>query len=230
MPRLATGAKTAERAPTATRRSPRRSSRQASARSPSESALCSTATSSPKAPRNRLTVWGVRPISGTSTMAPRPAASTRRTASRYTRVFPLPVTPNKSAPSPAPRPAMVARARGLGRSQVGGRRCRGGAGEGIAQPLGVRQLGQAIAGQPAEDAVQRSRAAPRGVAWRRCHREFPMSHIAAAAWGAVERADPAPAAWGALPSARAPARSVAPHRCPAAALSGSRLEPEPAAR
>ena len=62
----------ADRAPTATRRSPRRSSRQASARSPSESALCSTATWSPKAPRSRLTVCGVRPISGTSTMAPAP--------------------------------------------------------------------------------------------------------------------------------------------------------------
>ena len=58
--------------PTATRRSPRRSSRQASARSPSESALCSTATWSPKAPRSRLTVCGVSPISGTSTMAPAP--------------------------------------------------------------------------------------------------------------------------------------------------------------
>ena len=59
MPRFGTGAKMAERAPTATRRSPRRSSRQASARSPSESALCSTATSSPNTPRNRLTVCGV---------------------------------------------------------------------------------------------------------------------------------------------------------------------------
>ncbi len=39
MPRSATGANTAERAPTATRRSPRRSSRQASARSPSDSPL-----------------------------------------------------------------------------------------------------------------------------------------------------------------------------------------------
>ena len=82
MPRSRTGAKMAERAPTATRRSPRRSSRQASARSPSESALCSTATWSPKAPRSRLTAWGVSPISGTSTIAPLPRASIRFTASR----------------------------------------------------------------------------------------------------------------------------------------------------
>ena len=53
----------AERAPTATLRSPRRRRRQASARSPSDSALCSTATWPPNAPRSRLTAWGVRPIS-----------------------------------------------------------------------------------------------------------------------------------------------------------------------
>ena len=46
--------------------------RQASARSPSESPLCSTATSSPKTPRTRRTVCGVRPISGTSMIAPLP--------------------------------------------------------------------------------------------------------------------------------------------------------------
>ncbi len=72
MPRSCTGANTADRAPTATRRSPRRSRRQASARSPSERALWSTATWSPNAPRSRLTVWGVSPISGTRTIAPCP--------------------------------------------------------------------------------------------------------------------------------------------------------------
>ena len=100
MPSCCTGAKIAERAPTATRRVPSLSSCQASARSPSDNPLWSTATSSPNAPRNRLTVWGVSAISGTSTIAPAPASSTRRTASMYTRVLPLPVTPNSIAPRP----------------------------------------------------------------------------------------------------------------------------------
>src|SRR5439155_1414733 len=99
-PKSLTGANTAERAPTATRRSPRRRSRQASARSPSDNPLWRTATLLPNMPRTRLTIWGVRPISGTRTIAPRPASSACCTARRYTSVFPLPVTPKSSAPLP----------------------------------------------------------------------------------------------------------------------------------
>ena len=100
-PRSAIGAKIADRAPTAIRRSPRCSARHASSRSPSESALCSTATLSPNAARNRSTVCGVRAISGTSTIAPFPCTfTTWRSTSMYTSVLPLPVMPCRSATSP----------------------------------------------------------------------------------------------------------------------------------
>ena len=86
-----------ERGPTATNRSPRCSARHASARSPSESPECSTATWFPNTPRTRATVWGVSAISGTSRIAPWPDATTLRRTARYTRVFPDPVTPWTSA-------------------------------------------------------------------------------------------------------------------------------------
>ena len=69
------GAKTAERGPTQTRASPRRSRAHSSWRSPSESLECSTATVSPKRSTKRATICGVSAISGTSTITPRPAAS-----------------------------------------------------------------------------------------------------------------------------------------------------------
>ena len=71
---------------------------------------CMTATASPKRPRKRATVWGVREISGTSTMARRPSASVRSMACRYTSVLPEPVTPSTSTtrPSPAARAASMA--------------------------------------------------------------------------------------------------------------------------
>src|SRR5439155_490056 len=72
---------------------PRRSARHASARSPSDSPECNTATWSPNTPRTRATVCGVKAISGTSRIAPRPSSTTWRSTSRYTRVFPDPVTP-----------------------------------------------------------------------------------------------------------------------------------------
>ena len=53
----------------------------------------STATTSPNRAWNRPTVCGVSAISGTSTIAPRPAASVSCTARRYTSVLPDPVTP-----------------------------------------------------------------------------------------------------------------------------------------
>src|SRR6266566_2174589 len=89
-----TGANTADRGPTATRRSPRRSARHASARSPSERPEWSTATWSPNTPRTRATVWGVSAISGTSRIAPGPGqpeavhevADRRRAAQRLERL------------------------------------------------------------------------------------------------------------------------------------------------
>src|SRR5437667_127828 len=71
-----------ERGPTATRRSPRRSARQASARSPSERPECRTATWSPKTPRTRATVWGVSAISGTRRIAPFPESTRWRSTCR----------------------------------------------------------------------------------------------------------------------------------------------------
>ena len=55
-----------------------------------------TATMSPKRARKRATVWGVRDISGTSTMAPWPRERVRSVAWRYTSVLPDPVTPSMS--------------------------------------------------------------------------------------------------------------------------------------
>ena len=66
---VASGAKIAERAPTAMRLRPSRSASHSSYRSPSLSALCSTAIWSPNTARKRSTVCGVSAISGTSTIA-----------------------------------------------------------------------------------------------------------------------------------------------------------------
>ncbi len=55
----------------------------------------------PGTARNRSTVCGVKAISGTNTIADFPSSSTtRRSSSRYTSVFPLPVTPCSSATCP----------------------------------------------------------------------------------------------------------------------------------
>ncbi len=62
------GANSAERAPTTTRAAPVRSRSHWSNRSPGDSRLCSTATSSPNRARKRPTVCGVSEISGTSTI------------------------------------------------------------------------------------------------------------------------------------------------------------------
>ncbi len=67
-----------------------------SCRSPSDRWLCSTATVSPKRPRNRSIACGVSEISGTRAMAPWPASSADWIAARYTSVLPLPVTPCSS--------------------------------------------------------------------------------------------------------------------------------------
>src|SRR5579871_6351934 len=66
-PTLATGAKTAERAPTTIRALPACMRRHSSWRSPSESLEWSTATCSPKRPTNTSTSCVVRAISGTKT-------------------------------------------------------------------------------------------------------------------------------------------------------------------
>ena len=58
---------------------------------------------SPKRAWKRPTVCGVSPISGTRTIAPRPAASVAWTAWRYTSVLPEPVTPCRRKRSGAGR-------------------------------------------------------------------------------------------------------------------------------
>ena len=77
-----TGANTAERGPTQIRASPLRRRRHSSARSPSESCEWIRATRSPKRSRKRPIVWGVSPISGTSTIAPSPRPSAAWTTAR----------------------------------------------------------------------------------------------------------------------------------------------------
>ena len=87
------GANTAERAPRAILALPSRSRFHSSYLSAAFSPECSTATSSPNLARNMPSICGVSEISGTSMIAPRPAASVRAMTERYTSVLPLPVTP-----------------------------------------------------------------------------------------------------------------------------------------
>ena len=82
MPRRGIAANTAERAPTTTRASPSAMRRCSAPRRAGVSALCSTATVSPKRAWKRAAVCGVSAISGTSTIAPRPSASSRSIARR----------------------------------------------------------------------------------------------------------------------------------------------------
>ena len=100
IPRSRYGQKSAERAPTTTRAVPVRTRSHWSRRSPAESREWNTATASPKRERNRPTVWAVSEISGTSTQAEPPRASTRSIAARYTSVLPEPVTPSTRITSP----------------------------------------------------------------------------------------------------------------------------------
>ncbi len=93
MPTFRNGANTAERAPITTFTSPRLAMRQESNLSPSESALCMTATLRPNLALTLFTRRGVRDISGTRSIASFPLFMTSSIARRYTSVFPLPVTP-----------------------------------------------------------------------------------------------------------------------------------------
>ena len=99
--RSRTGAKTAERAPTATRTSPEASASHPSSRSPSLKWLCQTTVRWPGAiassrDRSRATVCGVNATSGTSRITPPPDSRADWMARRYTSVFPDPVTPCRS--------------------------------------------------------------------------------------------------------------------------------------
>src|SRR5439155_269313 len=102
------GAKSADREPMTTSAAPSRTRRHSSKRSPAESALCSSATRSPKRAMKRATTCAVRTISGTRTMTPSPRASVSAAARRYTSVFPLAVTPCSRKPRPLPSAAMIA--------------------------------------------------------------------------------------------------------------------------
>ena len=87
------GAKTADRVPTAMRAYPRLTRFHSSIRCPRDMAEWKTATLSPYRWRKMDRVWGVRAISGTMTMTPRPNADTWSTNFKKTWVLPLPVTP-----------------------------------------------------------------------------------------------------------------------------------------
>jgi hypothetical protein len=120
-------AKTAERAPTTTCCAAAAAGARRRAL-PSDNPLWSTATLSPTILRTRLTICGVRPISGTSTIAPRPA-STALDRPQVTSVLRPLVTPKSNprrCPGSAPDPL---ERRGLLRGARGGR-CLA-AGEGI---------------------------------------------------------------------------------------------------
>src|SRR5580658_4722012 len=131
-PSSGTGANTAERVPSTMRACPLQASRHAARRSASVSAECSTASGAAKRSRNWPSSCGVRPISGTSTSALLPAASTRSTSRRYTSVLPLPVIPcsTKAANEPSEAPTAATAAFCSGRSAGPGVRvaARGGLG------------------------------------------------------------------------------------------------------
>ena len=92
-PRLFRGAKMAERGPMTILQEPWAARLHTSVRSEGVILECTVMTSSAKCARNRRTVWGVREISGTRTIAERPDARHRLIASMYTWVLPLPVIP-----------------------------------------------------------------------------------------------------------------------------------------
>ncbi len=91
---LVKGAKTALRAPTTTRTSPRLILRHSSYNSPSDKPLCNTATCSPKRALTCRTICGVNEISGTSIRAFLPCFKALLIACKYTSVLPLPVIPS----------------------------------------------------------------------------------------------------------------------------------------
>ena len=113
-PTSLSGAKIAERVPTTTRASPFRTRHHSRARATSLSAECSTATPSnraPNQPRHCRPIHSVSAISGTKISAVFPRAKTSCTARKYTSVFPLPVTPNRSCTpnSPSSERSRIAR-------------------------------------------------------------------------------------------------------------------------
>ena len=122
----ASGANTAERGPTHTRASP------AAQPQPLLVALALAEARSGAPPRCRRsapgsgpTVCGVSAISGTSTIAPRPAASVACTAWRYTSVLPEPVTPcsrNRPAAASPARAASAASTASSARALLAGQR------------------------------------------------------------------------------------------------------------
>ena len=92
-PMFSIGANTALRVPTTIEAPPFLIRFHSSSRSVIESPLCRTATRPPKYRRNRSIIWGVREISGTIMITPRPPSSTWRMVRRKTSVLPEPVTP-----------------------------------------------------------------------------------------------------------------------------------------
>ena len=157
-----------------------------SCRSPAASSLWSTDTVGPKRARAARTSIGVRPISGTSTIAPRPRDSASSTARKYTSVLPLPVTPcRRNGRNDAARDR---RAQGLERRLLvrGGRDGRAPRGPG-ARPAPARPARRRGERAPSAEAVDRP--AQRGPVARRGRRpgRAPRPRAAAPATSAWAR-------------------------------------------
>ena len=98
-PRFSNGANTALRVPIASFAPPVFIRFHSSYRSPTARLLCSIATSLPKYSEKVCIICGVSAISGTRSMAHFPLLIVSSISRIYTEVFPLPVTPHKSAAS-----------------------------------------------------------------------------------------------------------------------------------
>ena len=107
-PRSGNGRNSADRAPTTTGAPPSATARHVVRRVRDDRSLCQTAGATPNRRMNRSSHCDDSAISGSSTSACRPAATHSATASRYTSVFPDPVTPSSNA-TPNARAATIPR-------------------------------------------------------------------------------------------------------------------------
>src|SRR5256885_797767 len=107
------GANTADRLPSTTIASPRRTRHHCCARSSSVSWLCRIAIGAASRARTRSTSCGVSEISGTSSSTRSPSLNAFCAAARYTSVLPLAITPCSSVSALAPITSSAADCSGL---------------------------------------------------------------------------------------------------------------------
>ena len=208
---------------------PLRAARHARSRSWSVSDECSTASGASKRAAKRATSCGVRAISGTSTRACSPRATTSSIARRYTSVLPLPVTPCSRNDAYAPCAAAIAsiavRWSGVGSSPCDVRTSpRGWAAPPLeaASPSRVfraRARGLAIAARASRVPPHRRRRGSPGTPRPRA--DGSRASAAAAAGRCVRRRSASSARWSRASRPRRAAAPATPRRSPRPARAGS---------